>query len=126
MNRHVTGAFHKDKVHPKSPIRAKDLNDIPVRTLNNLVPGTGVVKIRQNDNALLRANPSVVGGSGIDRVPVLPPLPTSGYRAVFWYGNAYGEGGTGDYQEWRAFAGQDRYYPMQKATDHSGFPIGTT
>ena len=61
------------------------------------------------------------GGSGfsVDVVETLPPIPTAGYRVVFWSSTG---SGVGDDQLWEAYSGQSRWYPCQKPTTLSGAP----
>jgi hypothetical protein len=67
-----------------------------------------------------------IGGGGssdeVLRVAVLPPVPASGTRRVFWYSNATKVGGTGDDQVWQCSYPQTRWYPMDKPTVETGEP----
>lgn len=64
------------------------------------------------------------GGTGetVARVPVLPAVPTSGTRRVFWYSNATLAGGEGDDQIWQCSFPQTIWYPMDKPTIKVGTP----
>ncbi len=66
-----------------------------------------------------------VGGGvseAVVRVPVLPAVPTSGTRRVFWYSNTTKAGGEGDDQIWQCSFPQTRWYPQDKPTLETGVP----
>lgn len=60
------------------------------------------------------------GGLVVDPVLTLPSIPTSGARMVFWQSSTTAEGGTGDDQIWTAYAGQTKWYRLQKYSALSG------
>lgn len=108
-------------------IRGADIAKIPERTIDGINPGHGITKEQHGQQTLIRAKGArATGGFVIDEVAELPPIPASGYRFVYWYGDDDSEGGTGDYQIWLAYAGATMYAPLQFATNKSGIPIGTT
>lgn len=62
------------------------------------------------------------GGGGIEPVrlvDVLPAIPTAGMEEVRW--KSY-DGGTGDDQVWRAYAGDSKWTATQRFTTKSGVP----
>ncbi len=63
-----------------------------------------------------------VGGGGLNvaTVEVLPAIPATGARFVFWTSAG---AGTGDDQMWVAFAGQSAWTPVQFLTSLSGVPV---
>lgn len=60
---------------------------------------------------------------GAIEVTHLPPIPDYGMRDVYWISSEDNSSATGDGQIWRAYAGQDRWYPTQKFTSLSGIPV---
>ena len=62
-----------------------------------------------------------IGGGGltIDTVLVLPAIPTTGGRMVYWTSAGAGDG---DDQIWVAYAGQTDWTPVQALTSLDGTP----
>jgi hypothetical protein len=60
------------------------------------------------------------GGLSVSTVEVLPEIPATGARFVYW--TSVGAG-TGDDQIWVAYAGQDRWYALQRPSLLSGIPV---
>ena len=113
-----------DRIKRGRPVRAEDITDIPYHTLRGVSPGQNMIKEQCGDKVLLRARGGGgFGGLSIDPVATLPPVPTSGWRFVYWYGDDNEEGGEGDYQVWFAYHGQIMWTPMQYATNKSGIPV---
>lgn len=72
-----------------------------------------------NRQVVNKPKQSFGGGLTITTVEVLPAIPASGGRMVYW--TSEGDG-TGDDQVWMAFAGQDVWTPMQYPTSLDGTP----
>lgn len=80
---------------------------------------------RVGDNVLYRGGRGGGGGGGstaitIEEVNTLPPIPTKGWKRVYWRSPA--QGGTGDGQLWEAYAGYERWAPCNFLTDKQGIP----
>lgn len=111
-----------DRIKRGKPVRATDVTDLPRQTLHGIAPGANVNIERAGDQMLVRAKGGPPGGFAIDPVADLPPIPTTGWRFVYWYGDNDDEGGTGDYQVWFAYVNQIMWSPLQFATPLSGIP----
>lgn len=83
---------------------------------------TGGVSNFGNRQAIRRQRATIGGGAGltISTVLVLPAIPTTGGRFVYWTSAG---AGTGDDQIWVAYAGQDRWYAIQRPSLLSGIPV---
>jgi hypothetical protein len=90
---------------------------------------------RVGDNVLYRVSRGAGGGGGgggsggvdlttgtfkIEEVNTLPPIPTKGWKRVYW--RTPEQGGTGDGQMWEAYAGYTRWAPCNFLTDKQGIP----
>jgi len=114
------------KVEPLQPIRADQINALPRETLEGVKSSPHTRIYRAGDKMLIQAkasgrNTSVSSASHTTQkltVPVVsyfPSPPAVNVELIFF---------TGDNQLWACFAGQDRWYPLQKATTYSGMPAG--
>jgi hypothetical protein len=115
-------------------IKADAINravDTAVDQVVSLNPGVS----RIGDNVLYRGGASGGGGGSggggstvinidgsfnIEEVNTLPPIPTKGWKRVYWRTPA--QGGTGDGQMWEAYAGYERWAPCNFLTDKEGRP----
>jgi len=82
---------------------------------------------RIGDNVVYRGGGGRGGGGDssadawkIEEVNTLPPIPTKGWKRVYWRTPA--QGGTGDGQMWEAYAGYERWAPCNFLTDKEGRP----
>lgn len=120
---------------PGKPVSAEQMNRI-IDTLAHRIVGDGKnIKVNAfpNGQIVISGTPSGGGGGataippGVLPVPKLPPIPTSGKKEVYWYGNppppGYTTPGTGDNQVWVAYYLDTRWYPTQKTSSRSGIPV---
>lgn len=110
-----------------SAIRARDVAAIPRNTLRGVIDGPGVQTLRSGDSMSVSSLAEPVRGGGgisIPMVAVLPVIPTSGTRIVFWGSSDTVTDGTGDDQYWTSHVDADRWYPMGGIyTTLSGVPV---
>ena len=115
--------YEKRRYQDGSKIQPSDLNDMPRRAVESIRSTSSTRVNRLGDNVTIKSkggDSSVASVLGIAKVLVLPPIPTSGARLVFWTSEGTG---TGDDQIWVAYAGQTAYTPMQNYTTKSGIPV---
>lgn len=111
------------KVEPRKPIKADDINAIPRDTLIGVMPSPTVPVYRTGEQIMMhtrggkttRSSHTEIKGIVFEEGADFPPVPTASGK--FFYH-------TGDKQVWLAYKGQDRWYPLQKATLLDGKPMG--
>ena len=116
--------YERRRYQDGSRVQPRDLNDMPRRAMESMCSTSTTRVNRMGDNVTIKSTggdgDGVASGLRIAKVLVLPPIPTSGARLVFWTSEGTG---TGDDQIWVAYAGQTAYTPMQKNTTNSGVPV---
>jgi hypothetical protein len=116
--------YEKRKYQDGSKVQPRDLNDMPRRATESIRSTHDTRVNRLGDNVTIKSaggsDTSVASGLRIAKVLVLPSIPSSGARMVFWTSEGTG---TGDDQIWVAYAGQTAYTPMQRYTTKSGVPV---
>jgi len=117
----------KDKTNSGDMLSPAFINNQSRSAMQNIKSGNGLMVNQVGDDLLINQIPQRrLLPFVIPCVAFLPPIPTSGFRYVFWVdANNVIDGvtGTGDNQIWVAYYGQEEYYPQQKYTSLSGIPL---